>query len=448
MTERDGDEEIRRLNALLGADFRSTRQARRWRSQTIVSRKTGLKRGVISKIEHGDPARLYHYQTYASALGMRLGLVPDRGSGPDGEGSIDATVTTLAARVLSVILEVDRYPEDVVDRRQLIVSLAALLLDSAAPRSLRQLITERSLPLSSADDVDALADECTRYLAAQNAASGDEAVCDIAVAMHQQATAWLELGGHSPRLKRSLESLSCELGAWAGWLMLDAGRLRLADRYLERSLVQARITGNQETEAYVLDSMYTLLKRRGHLERSHQAARLGLQLATQVESPRLKALFHLRLAKITARIGDCSSFKSYAVAAQAGLAASEGSTSPAWLSFLTTGAYDLGDAYFTLGRAEEAAAAFRSIAADPQSNYHRDVVHARVREAHALALMGDLSCAGEVGLAALSHASALTSFMVQDDLRSLRTSLSQQAPAPSKARQFVAAYDELIAARA
>ena len=448
MADREDDiEMIRRRNALLGADFRAARLARKWRSQTIACRRTGLKRGVISKIEQGDPARLCHYQAYAHALGMRLGLVPDEGTDEGSPPDVESLATAVATRAMSVIMEMDRYREDPVnvDRRQLIVSLAALLVGSGVPRSLRQLFLERNFPISSVDDVEALASDCGRYLLDQCATAGGGAVCDVSLAMYQQVGSWLEHGTHTGSMQQSLEHLRCELGAWVGWLMLDAGRLGPAERHLEKTLVQARLAGSSIAEAHALDSVCTLLKRRGQLTRSRQAAELGLRVAEGTGSPRMRAQFHLRIAKASGRLGDTASFGTHAAAAKEALAASADTRSPLWLEFLTTGAYDLGDGLFALGQAGQAAEAFRSIARAPETNHHRDVVHAMVREAQALAMMGDAGAAAEGGLLALSRAGAVDSALIRGDLRALRGTLSRQAGTPL-ARHFVSAYDELTPA--
>ena len=448
MVDQGDDEEVRRRNVLLGEDFRAARLARRWRSQTIACRRSGLKRGVISKIEQGDPARLCHYQAYAAALGMRVGLVPDAGDAKKVPPATDALVAAVTARVMSVIMAFDPYREDAVDRRQLIVSLAALLLDSAVPQSLRQLFVEQKLPFSNPDDVEALTADCGQYLLAGRAAAGGGSVCDVAVGMHQQATAWLEQGGHSHELSRALQYLRCELGAWVGWLTLDAGRLDMADHYLERTLAQSRLCGCHAAEARVLDNLVDLLTLRGQLEQSKQAALLGLQVASDMGVPRVMALFHLRAAKVAADLGDSLTFASQATAARKALETSEGSLAPLWLDFLTTGAYFIGEGHLALGQAAEAASEFRSISTAPESNQHCDVVHALIREAQALAMMGDSAAASESAIMALEQAQMLSSDFILRDLRTLHATLSHQPASSTKARHFLATYDSWVAARA
>ena len=448
--------DVVRVCKQLGAELETACKERRWNSLTIVARRTGLGRKVIHSIFNGHFVRQGFLLTLVDKLDKRLWLGPKEPSGAEPASTADvlagtdiSTVAALAFHMISVILRTqDEQREDtIVDRRALMEAVTVLLTDAMVPESVRRLFLQPRCPALTPDDIDALSVDCGEYLRRQDATAGGGAICDLAVTMHEQVTSWLYRDAHPPPVARALEAFRWDLGAWIGWLTLDAGHRRLTRHYLDKTITGAQMSGCLEAEAHAWENLSVLLDRIGRPQDSLQAARHGLRVAERHGNPRARALFHLRAAKAVACLGDSRGFAGEIRLARRLLEQElHGEIAP-WIRFLTTGGYIIGSGHLALRQFDDAVFEFRSIADGASGHYHSNAIRATVQVAHTLALQGDYSLSGTTGLGVLPEAAVLSSEWIRGELLQLRNHFARQSALPQPARDFIAAYDETVMLR-
>ena len=465
------DPKLAPLIAQLGAEFANARLGKRL-SQAQLGRKTGLNRGVIYKIEAGGLVLGVNYHVYAQALGMRLALVPDHtqpSNSPSAASSVllqtqhlpsptspskvetvspithvdTNAIGLLLGRVLSVILDAETGNKEppILDRREFISSLAALLVGASTPELVRRLLSEPQCPFGGPSDVEALAHQCTEYLRLQDSAGTGGSLCDAAIAMDLQVSTWSRSGSTPSKVALELDAFRCELGAWVGWLALDCNRYGVAERYLESTVAQSRVVGRPEIEARALENLSALYEQRGQFPKALRVATAGTKVAQTEGSPKLRALLLLRESHVHAQLGNQTDFDVAVGRARSLLLEHQGAKTTPWLNFLTTGAYDIGLGQLTLGRPDAAVAEFSSIVNSSDKESPRDVVDAKVQVARSQAMLGNLSDAAATALQVLPSVQGCGSERIRLEMRRLRSTFTNQPAPGGSIREFIAAYD-------
>lgn len=428
--DRNLDPNIRERLAALGTSFKTARLQRGWSErQAVRIVGHGFTRAQLNRIESGEPVRSAAYQHYARALGKRFELT--------NETYAEKAYPVCDYRELAgPILSFTVTQGGGMDRRQLIASLTALLLDGALPQVVKALFANPACPFRTPSEVDELAAACSTYLAKHKAFAGAGGAYGAAIAMHSQACTWRDALGLGPGVARALEVLCCDLGAWAGYAALDANKPQAAEQILRETLSRTRLLGASDIETRVIDSWAVHCSRQDRPEEALSALSIGLQIAP---SAKARALMHLRAAEYSARSGDAQSFASHVGAARDQLG-KESRNHASWLEFLTTGAYYVGRGHLDLGQVASAIRAFDEVATDPES-YPSDITHAKILTARALAEAGDLTQASSVGLEVMPMVRTLESVFALDDFRRLTRTI-RDGEQPPLARTFLSAVAE------
>lgn len=333
------------------------------------------------------------------------------------------------------------------NRRQFVMLTA--LAGLGMPESIRHLFAAGRCPSLSEDDVHAIAGMSEKYLLQQDATWGGGAVCDVAIAMHDKVRSWIYQESHSRNVLEALEALSGDLGAWAGWLAIDAGRYAVAQQYLQETITHARFSQYLPAELRAMENMCVLYDLTNRPRQGLQAAEAALRMAGEKAPPRLRAILHMRAARALARLGDGGEFERESNAAHRALDLPERGDEPQWTRFLTplslTGLG--GVSQLALGRPAQAEKALRTVAHGQPFERRWASVYYTVQLAQAAADLGDSAEAGRLGLQALPTVMSMSSDWLHRDTRRLRNQLARHANAAVAARDFVAAYDEAAAVR-
>lgn len=390
--------------------------------QEELAHRLGLDVSTVRRWERGtsNPAP-WHRRPLAEALDVDLG-----------------TLDELLAAPAAPTAGPDQDGDDL-NRREF--TTGAVLAAIGLPDAIRRLLSGGDRPLTH-DDVRALA-AAVDDLRARDSAVGGGALCDVAVAMHDRVTTWLRHGSHAREITATLKVLAGDLGAQVGWLAYDAGRLQLAHRYLQDTIIHARLTDYRALEVRSMASMCLVLNRLGDPRQSLQSADAALRIVGPEAPPRVGALLHQRAAGAHARLGDSGGFARSVAAAELAFDRAR-DDDPAWTRFVSPGELTglAGQSQMILGRPDQAAAAFRTVTETPDPAHHRNAVYYTVQLAHALSRQGDGAQAAAVGLGVLPEVVALHSGRTRRDLHQLRAGLSD-ASSPA-AQDFVDAYDEAV----
>ncbi|QFZ17413.1 hypothetical protein [Saccharothrix syringae] len=122
----------------------------------------------------------------------------------------------------------------------------------------------------------------------------------VALRAYREARDRLRAGGVRRGHGRDACSALAELGEVAGWSLSDAAAPRLAERVNREALGYARLAGDRGVELFLRQNTAMLAEWTGRPRES--ADLVGAVLETRL-SPRLEALFRLRLAHASAQLG-------------------------------------------------------------------------------------------------------------------------------------------------
>ena len=331
-------------------------------------------------------------------------------------------------------------------RRDFIIGgmLAAL----GMPEPIGLWFSEECCPLLEEGDVLTLSALCTGYLAKQDAQAGGGAVCDVAMGMLRRVQVWCRDVDVPSQVRGPLERFCGELGAWAGWLAFDAGRIQLAQRCLQDTILHARLVGDEMAELRAMDSLSSIqlndfLDPRSSL----QVANAGMRIAAERAPSTVSALFCMRAALGYAYLGDAAAFEHY-VARGVDLLElnAQQAQAPDWIRWVTETKWQAltGVGYSALGQSAQAVEALEVVRERSNQSYRRDGLLDQIRLARALGQQGDTVQAGTIAMEILPDAFALQSSSIRRDFRRLRNFLSQQPALPQVTRDFIATYDDMV----
>ena len=450
--------EQERRNRDLGDRITSLRRGRGWTRAQLAER-AGLSVGVIKKVEWGGTASLNSYQAIAIALDMELALI---GMTPSSVSAAQQQCSHIADD--PSVLHEDRsgaqtrldvvawsqparpshpdWEENDMHRRQFVMLTA--LAGLGMPESVRYLFAAGRCPSLSEEDVHAIAAMSEKYLLDQDATLGGGAVCDVAIAMHDKVRSWIYQEKHSRNVREALEALSGDLGAWAGWLAIDAGRYAVAQRYLQETITHARFSQYLPAELRAMENMCVLYDLVARPRQALQAAQSAQRMAGEKASPRLRAILHMRAARAWARLGKADEFERETSAAKRVLALAPNGDEPQWTRFLTplSLAGLTGVSRLALGQTARAENELRQVASGQPFDRRWAAAYYTVQLAQAAANLGDSAEAGRLAQQALPNVMAMSSDWLHRDTRVLRNQLARTSDAKVAAREFVAAYDE------
>lgn len=275
-----------------------------------------------------------------------------------------------------------------------------------------------------------------------DAAIGANALCDLAIGVHERLSQWARRSSYSREVGEALQVTLADLANQVAWLAVDADRRAQSRTYLNEAISRARIADEPREEVRALACL-SLLTRSSQPKESLQCAEAARRVAAGWATPRLQALLHLRAAHAHAYLKDGAAYERAAARALNCMEKGQHEDDLPFLRFVTpqeaTGLAGL--AQLALGRSRRAVAAFQSIADTAQPATRRNEIYYRVRLAQAAQRAGDLNQAAAVALDVLPQVAAIQSRRTTGVLARLRADLGQSGSAPEVAA-FVAAYDQ------
>lgn len=129
---------------------------------------------------------------------------------------------------------------------------------------------------------------------------GGTAAAPVVLRAYRRARHRVERGGIRPGRLRDVHSALAELAEVAGWSLADSADHRLAERVNARALGHARLAGDRDLELFVQQNRAMLAEWTG---RPRQSVAIATNALERGLSPRLEALFRLRLARANALLG-------------------------------------------------------------------------------------------------------------------------------------------------
>lgn len=276
-----------------------------------------------------------------------------------------------------------------------------------------------------------------------DAAAGGNALYEAAAELHSRLAAWTHECSYPGRVGVELQAAVGDLGAWLGWLALDADRIAPSRRHLHETIVRARVAGDPALEVRAMTYL-SLLTRRERPREALQVAEAAQRIAAPWATPRLAALLHLRAAHAHAELREPRPYQRALAKARAQFDRGTCEDDPAYIRFVTAAELTgvVGMSQLAMDRPDRAAAAFREIVDNPDPVYRRNAAYYGVRLAEATARQGDVAGACEIGLAAIPQVAALDSGRTVRHLAELRAAVAPHAASVPRTREFADAYDE------
>jgi tetratricopeptide (TPR) repeat protein len=154
--------------------------------------------------------------------------------------------------------------------------------------------------LAGADEVVAIG-ESVRRLVALDVASGGDRTSVVATRVLRTAETMLMPGAHDRRAGRDLRAAVAELAELTGWLLCDANRHSESLARNRRALELARLAGDRSMELFVIHNLSLQATYLRRPERSLELVRPVLDRGGL--TPRLGAMFRLRMARAYAQMG-------------------------------------------------------------------------------------------------------------------------------------------------
>ncbi|GAB3063390.1 helix-turn-helix domain-containing protein [Micromonospora schwarzwaldensis] len=397
--------------------------------QSVVSGWLGITQAQLSRIENG-PA-LVHLDRLAHWASM-LGIPPTR------------LWFALPGQPAPTLVSGACVEEGGPTKRRQFHALAALAGIQAS--------TGLDLLTVSTEPPPSLGMEQVRYAASlvdqfrsADAAVGADALCDIAMQVHQRLSAWAEHADYSRSVGEALQSALAHLAIQAAWLAIDADRRAEARPYLNEAIARARIADDARVEVRALACMSLLLREDRPVEALH-CAEAALRTAAGWTTPRLTTLLHLRSAHAHAILRDTFGFEREMTNARRAFEGGSHEDDLPFISFVTEHEVTAitGLSYLALDRPERAASCFRAITASPADAYRRNRVYSTAQLARASGRQGDVPGAARAALAVLPELQAVRSGRTLRVLAEVRSSLDAHRAVP-EARQFIDVYEGTMA---
>lgn len=333
---------------------------------------------------------------------------------------------------------------DTVDRRQFTVTAALGALGVAGP--LRTALESPAAPRTlGGEHVRGLTETIGAFEKA-DAALGGDALCEVALNLHQRVGRWTRESSFPPGVGAGLQAALGDLEVWIGWLSVDAERRPQARRYLQDTILRARLIDDPVLEVRAM-GLYALLVREARPAESLQCAEAALRLSAPWATPRLTTLLHLRAGHALAIAGDAVAAERNMARARAAFDRGPHADDPAHLRFVTgqevTGLAALSQ--LALDRPERAARLLRGIAEHPHPVYRRNAVLYHLHLAEATRRARDVTGASAIALRALPAVLELRSARTRRRCAELRAALGTYASRVPAAREFTEAYDAAVA---
>lgn len=403
--------------------------------QTVVAGWLGITQAQLSRVENGPP--LVHLDRLAH-WALRLGIPP-----PVLWFALPGRPPAAVAGVVETTRKA--LEEGGTTNRRQFHALAALAglqatgrLDILAPPT----GAPASIGMEQVQYASALVEEFRKA----DAAMGAEALCDIAIHVHDQLSTWAAKASYGRSVGDALQSALADLAIQAAWLAIDADRRAEAQPYLNEAIARARIADDSRVEVRALACMSLLLREERPSEAVH-CAEAALRASAGWATPRLSTLLHLRAAYAHATLGDAPSFEREMTRARRASDGGKHEDDLPFISFVTpqevTGIQGL--SYLALDRADRAANCFRSITTAPADAHRRNQLYYTVQLARAASRQRDFEGAAQAGLKALPEVGRVRSGRVTRLLTEVRSALAGAGRSLPQARAFVDAYDGTLA---
>lgn len=301
--------------------------------------------------------------------------------------------------------------------------------------------------IRSAGEADGVITSLER-LEREDAVHGGGALLPAAIGLYNRVTARRSDVVTSPQQDGTLSKLQGELGAWVGWLAYDSGELFVARRFLNDTIVHARMEDLPELEVRAMSYLVLLLNRTGEHRSALHCAESGQRIAARRTTPRVRSLLHMRAAAAHAALQDRPAFEASVAAAQAEFDRVDGADDPLWARFVTESEVRglRGDALTVLGDHAGAAREFAAIAEHPDPRFRRNSAYYSAKLASALLDQGDITEASERALAILPEASDLHSTRVVSILDQIKNRVGPHQQSVPAARTYLQTYGTALTA--
>ncbi|MFE0422325.1 Tat pathway signal protein [Streptomyces sp. NPDC058953] len=208
---------------------------------------------------------------------------------------------SVASNVLSAEALADVDPEDTLKRRHFTVASAAALGAAALPTT----AAAGPLPRIGMAQVDELERAFDRLILDDDASGATVRLEAEALAFSKQALTLQSSGGMLPeRVRSRLYYLASSFTGFAVWAAVDRCRPERAQRYVERALTLAKLSGHAEAEFRVWRHLSILAGQRNDDNEAMAAAQRARSSSASRRDPLLASLASARLASVHADTGN------------------------------------------------------------------------------------------------------------------------------------------------
>jgi tetratricopeptide (TPR) repeat protein len=146
--------------------------------------------------------------------------------------------------------------------------------------------------------------QLVRHIVSLDVAYGGETTSMLATQSLSEIRRRLRSGRYLVEYEKDLQAIAGEMAELAGWLLCDANRQSRAHRANEEALTWTRLSGDRAMELFVIHNMSLQATYLRQPERSLELVRPVLDRADATSlTPRLRAIFELRLARAYAQMG-------------------------------------------------------------------------------------------------------------------------------------------------
>ncbi|MDT0307921.1 helix-turn-helix domain-containing protein [Streptomyces sp. DSM 44917] len=206
------------------------------------------------------------------------------------------------------------------------------------PRPWESAPTAADNPLPELNDErgDAFAEsirETSRTLIALDNALNGLPIADLAARAFKVVNRRLGKGVPDPRYERDIQAAAAELAEIAGWALFDAEEHEAAERFNQRALFLARLSGDRSIELLILQNMGMHAGWLGRPREEVSAARALLE--GRRLSPRVEAIFHTREGRGLYALGQSKQGAAAFNRARSLLGESARADDPAWTWWIT-----------------------------------------------------------------------------------------------------------------
>ncbi|MGV9314762.1 hypothetical protein ACWDR0_21635 [Streptomyces sp. NPDC003691] len=186
-------------------------------------------------------------------------------------------------------------------RRHFTVAGAAVLGAAALPTA----AAAGPLPRIGMDQVDDLEQAFDRLIADDDTSGATARLEAETLAFSKRALALQEAGGMLPeRVRSRLYYLAAAFTGFAVWAAVDRCRPEPAQRYVERALTLARLSGSAEVELRIWRHLSILASQKGNENEAMAAAQMARSSPACRRDPLLASVTSARLASVQAGAGN------------------------------------------------------------------------------------------------------------------------------------------------